>query len=665
MKNVPGIFVIAVLTLIGAGSAAAGSYGTELPFTAGTGGRASGMGLAATSVIGEPSLQHFNPACLAGMQYVSFEFYRTTFFDSKSMYHSLSYSHPMMNYGTLGITVLRLDVGGIEERDIYNILLTDDLKNSQTRVLLGYATSLQSFLSAGVNLKIDNQSFGDFSGSGIGVDLGFLATKSFADPWVFETVRGGLAIQNLIEPSVKLDQEDVADPMNIAFGLSAVATTGNLGFVSSLDLVSPRFSPFRERLGQEFSYLETFHFRVGLDGTTPTVGLGAAYKNVALNYAFRDEELGSNHRISVSIHFGSSLDEKRARARVRLENELDRQITSKMSAFESSQVSKTMRRADSLYTLEQYPAAQEQYELALLWDSDNERARSRIAACRYHDEFQQGRASMVSGDYLQALYHLKQALRQSPDDPAATALVQECNQRLDADQDHSEMINRMVKHAIDLYASRRFVDALAGFREILKLDRDNALAAEYEQKTVINIKNLKQALIVEANDLAGRGELGNAISTLENARRYDPDDTWITARIDALRRELRNRAAATPAKKPPQPPARTEVRQPLDHAALEPKYQEGLRYFEKGDFDLAVKRLAEVWAVAPDFHNVTELLTKTHLFTGMRDYSEGKYEKAIRAWEMALTVDPGNLKAKRYLRKVREETNRLGRVNDG
>ena len=56
----------------------AGDYGTELPFTAGTGGRASAMGLAGSSLSGNPSLQYFNPAGLAGLQYKELEFYRTT-----------------------------------------------------------------------------------------------------------------------------------------------------------------------------------------------------------------------------------------------------------------------------------------------------------------------------------------------------------------------------------------------------------------------------------------------------------------------------------------------------------------------------------------------------------------------------------------------------------
>lgn len=667
-RKSPRIIAMMFCLVLAAVPAGADSYGTELPFTAGTGGRASGLGLAATSIIGGPSLQHFNPASLAHSQYKNFEFYRTTFFDSKSMYHTLSYAHPMMNYGTLGLSILRLDVGGIEQRDEYNILGTDDLKNSQSRVLLGYATSLQSFLSAGLNLKIDHQVFGDYNGTGIGLDLGFLATKSFADPWIFETIRGGLTLQNLIEPSVKLDREDVADPMNIALGLSAVAHAGDLGFVSSIDLINPRYSPFRARLGQECSYQGMFYFRAGLDGSTPTFGVGASYRNASVDYAYRDEDLGSNHRISVSFRFGASLDEKRTLARTELEAELDQMITAKMSELETSQVFNILRKADSLFTAGRYEDAQGEYELALLWDSNNENARARIEACRYHADLNRGRSLMTSGKYLEALYYLKQALRRVPGDPDANSLLDECNQRIQADEDRTTMIDGMLKRAIDLYAARRFTEALSGFREILRLAPQNDLAVEYEQKTRVNVENLKRALIVEANGLAAQGDLAAAIAALEKAQVYDPDDAGLAARTESLRKEHRQAAATAgrigkPVDTSASQPVFTSQRS-VDPVVLEPKYKAGMQYFDEGDFDSAIRYFTEIWTVAPGFHNVKELLTKAHLFTGMKMYSEGRYEEAIRAWELALAVDPANTKASRYLRKAREESRKLGSVNN-
>jgi len=173
------------------------------------------------------------------------------------------------------------------------------------------------------------------------------------------------------------------------------------------------------------------------------------------------------------------------------------------------------------------------------------------------------------------------------------------------------------------------------------------------------VQDAKRALELEAAKLADRGDFTSAIASLRDALRLAPGDEAIMARIDALERKRTAEAA-------PAPPSRTApVKSTVDVAALEPKFNEGLRFFEKGDFDAAVVRLQEVWTVAPDFHNVRELLAKTYLFIGMKMYSEERYGEAITTWERALTVDPGNPKARRYLLKAREEESRLGSVNNG
>jgi tetratricopeptide (TPR) repeat protein len=530
---------------------------------------------------------------------------------------------------------------------------------------LGYAASLHSALSAGINLKVDNQSFGGYSGSGIGLDLGFLAAKKFADGSRLQAVRGGLSINNLIEPSVKLDQEDVADPMSMVFGGSAVARAGHIGFVTLLDIVAPRYSPSQIRFGQEVSYNDLLAFRFGYGGGVPTVGGGVSWKGVAVDYAYRNEDLGSNHRISVTVRFGNSVDERRAAKRAEREAELDRQINEKMTELETTQLSQTLARADQLFDRGSYGEAAAQYELALLWDADNQKARPRLETCRYHLTMDRAHALIDAQEYLEALYQLRRALVHSPNDPETTSLITECTQRIRAQTDRTEMIDRMMKQSIDLYATRRFVEAQAGFREILNLEPDHKLAAEYERKSHTNIRNQKQPAIIEANGLADRGQYAAAISELERALRLDPTDDHVKKRIRDLQTKRVEAERAGAQRVQHAPPKPLQVTRSVDASTLQPIYNEGLRDFEKGDFDAAVRRLHEVWVVEPQFHNVTEILTKAYLFIGMKQYSEEDYQDAIVTWERALTVDPDNVKAKRYLMKAKEEVSRLGSVEDG
>jgi tetratricopeptide (TPR) repeat protein len=43
----------------------------------------------------------------------------------------------------------------------------------------------------------------------------------------------------------------------------------------------------------------------------------------------------------------------------------------------------------------------------------------------------------------------------------------------------------------------------------------------------------------------------------------------------------------------------------------------------------------------------------------MSYYSSGRYDEAIDSWQRALSIEPDNSKAQRYLRKAVEEKSRL------
>ncbi len=656
-----------------AGTPRAGTYGTELPFTIGTGARASGLGLAYTSLSGDPAAQYFNAAALSEAQWKQFQFFRTVLFDSKSLYHTASYIHPTLNYGSLGITVLRLDIGGIEERDINNQLLSSDMKNSQTRILLGYARKLHPSFSAGFNMKIDNQSFGAYNGSGVGLDLGFLSVQKRENSRFLSEIREGLSIQNIIEPTVKLDQDAVADPMQVTFGVSGLSEFDNIALITSVDLVNPRYSPFSLRVGQEVRLLDYFFLRAGIDKDIPTFGFGAQYRNVAVDYAYRDEDLGTNHRISLSISFGASTDEARDSERRKLEEHINTQINKKMESIERDQIVNALQKADSLYEAGEYEKAIDSYEMAGYWDPGNLHARARLTEVRYHLAFREGGALMQKEDYLQAIYYFRQALSNVPEDSASNSNIAVCEQRLRESRNRALLIDQLLRKAIDLYAGQRYADALLGFDEILKIDPSNHMAQEYRQKTSVNMENIKQRLVIRARSLSDKKQYDGAIKALEDALEYSKDDPMISAEIDILKGK---REAVLEAERAA--PVEEQIRRTgLDKKALslpkasvsidvlETKYNKGMRYFEDGNFEEATRFFMEIWTIDPGFHNVSTLLTKAYLLMGMQFYSQEQYEKAIDIWERALKVDPQNVKVKRFLIKTKDEMEKLGGVTNG
>ena len=659
------VFVLGSAVICGdPANARAQSYGTELPFVLGTGARSHAMGTAGVSHIYDASVQSYNPAGLGYLQLKQFLFYRTTLFDSESVYHAVSYAHPLLNYGTLGVSVMRLDIGGIEERNNTNELLSSDLHNAQTRILLGYAKNITSSLTAGVNLKLDNQSFGEHNGSGFGLDVGLMANQALSGNSFIKGFREGFAIQNLIEPSLKLDSDKVSDPFNVAFGVSAISGAGDFLLVTSLDLVNPRYSPFNVRIGQEVMYDRFFALRAGLDDATVTFGFGALFRQFAIDYAYRDEDLGNNHRFSLTIKFGASLADRRMEARQRLENEVNTKLTTRMAEMEQLQIQAALSEGDRFFADGDYEKAAEQFEMALLWNPDNEHALEYRTRSKYNRAASLAEESIGNGDYVQGLFHANQALSILPYDPSAADMARRCNDEIAAAQNSRSLMSQLLKTSIDYYAGRHFAAALSGFEEALRIEPTNALASEYRDKCLFSINEQVNKLKTEADAAAARGDFDGAILATEAALQFKPNDPIILGTIDSFKNRKAEAAVAalqaTPVADAPVGIGTSKMA--VDEKLLDEQYRKGMRAFDEGNFDDAIGAFTKVWAIDPDYHNVSSLLTKAYLFVGMQFYSDHRYTEAIDIWQKALIVNPENSKAKRYLSKAHEELQKLSGV---
>jgi tetratricopeptide (TPR) repeat protein len=646
--------VVALVLALAPAVVHAGSYGTELPFVAGAGARASGMGLAGAALPGTPSSQYYNPALLAFQEFRQLELYRTTLFDAKSTYLAAAYAHPTLDFGTLGLSLLRLDVGGIEERDDANALLSPDLHNTILRVLIGYAAPVTPSLSVGANLKIDHQELGDASGTGVGVDLGASAVRRLSPAGFLRNARAAVMIENLVEPTVKLDVEDVGDPMRLVLGASLDAYRSDFRFTTALDLASPRYSPVQVRAGEEVRYADLVALRFGVDDGTATAGLGVCYRGIDVDYAFRNEELGANHRFSLTMAFGASKSERRRVRQERADAGMRAQLDRRIHDFEAGQLAQLVARADSLFDAGDYENAGEQYGSVLAWDPTDIDAGVRRIECRFRAEVAMGQEQVARGDYVTALHHFRRADQARPNDATVATMIATCNDRIRDSRNRAAMVDALLRQSIDLYAQNRLPEALSGFRDVLRTDPDNPLAREYERKTSVAIDAAVDQALSRSRERVRQGDAAGAIDILENAEAVSPGDARVETRLAALRARA---AAPTGAVSPAPPPTPAAD---VDEAVLSPRYREGVRRFEEGDFAAAAKELQVVWTAAPGYRDVTATLTRAYLLLGMRAYSDGRYDEAIATWEKALTVDPGNGKARRYLKNARDEASRLG-----
>lgn len=659
MKRI--VLALALVTAA-AGTSRAGSYGTELPFVLGTSARVSALGVTGVSLVGDASIQYYNPAVLNELQWKEFSFYRSGLYESGAAYHAVSYAQPMLSNGTVAVSFMRLDVGGVEERDVTNQLLSSDLHDAQTRVLVGFGRSIASNISAGFNLVFDNHSFGDYSGSGFGLDVGLSAAQSVRSvPWL-RAVRQGFVIRNVIEPTLKLDRERVADPTQFAFGMSVLTDVRGVAIATSIDIVNPKFSPVSVHVGQEMTYMNNYSLRFGVDESTPTFGLGARYRSVALDYAYRSENLGDDHRISLAVRFGPSRAERHTADRAARESEMNTRIGDRMADMERQQVQRSLGTGKALLADGKYAEALSHFEAALLWDPDNEEANVLSTRCRYNDALGHGRDLMDTGNYVGALVHLREAQRIMPGQAETDKLIAECNSRIEQTQTVTATVNKLLKTAIDLYADRRFSEAVGGFDEILSIAPGNALATEYRAKCLANIRSAVTRHKQAATRYAAQEDYEHAIQELRAVLRYHKDPAVVRdiERYTALFKQASVEQTPPPVdEKPDETPDNTTV-PPVNMERLEPRYASGLKHFDDGDFEMAIKDLSFVWTAEPTFHNVSSLLSRAYMFVGMNHYAEQNYADAISMWERALTVDPENRKAERYIRMASEEARKLG-----
>jgi tetratricopeptide (TPR) repeat protein len=339
-----------------------------------------------------------------------------------------------------------------------------------------------------------------------------------------------------------------------------------------------------------------------------------------------------------------------------------------MAEAERANVARALSDADSLRSAGDHDNAIERYETVLLWDPENAGAKTGLAGARYERSYSLAAKAEAGDNFVEAIFYANQALSFSPADPAAASLLARCSEKVKAAENSQALLNKLLKTSIDLYAERRFAEALSGFEQVLGVAPTSALAREYADKCRRNIAEVVSRHRADAERRARSGDYQGAVSALEAAREYAPDDPAIAEAIARYNGRIEAASAGGLAADDESPALKASAgttsrdATPVDKA-LDEQYRKGMALFNAGNFDGAIASLVKVWTVQPDYYSVSDLLAKAYIFVGMRYYSENKHVEAIENWHKALSVDPTNSKAKRYLAKAEEELQKLRGVS--
>lgn len=222
---------------------------------------------------------------------------------------------PIEGIGTVGLSFFYLNAGSFEKYGFdaaNNPVNLGQFTASSMAAGLAFSRPIVPFLSAGINIKMINESIESFSAGSVAVDLGAL----YKTP-----VKGlsvGLNVQNL-GPSLGFEQA-FSLPINVRLGVG-YKPSDNITVAS--DYTQPIETAGVWSVGGEYGYRDTLFVRMGYKyqgavdynqtytGYGPAVasglGLGLGiklYKNYLADYAYQPYGfLGTTHRISLTFKF--------------------------------------------------------------------------------------------------------------------------------------------------------------------------------------------------------------------------------------------------------------------------------------------------------------------------------------------------------------------------
>jgi len=142
------------------------------------------------------------------------------------------------------------------------------------------------------------------TGSGFGLDLGLLY-----HPWSFLNL--GLAVQNLVAPSVQLISDPEVYPLNLTLGVGGRFLEDKVKVDLDVNKNQDQNS-LNLRFGVEVMPMRDLFIRAGLDDTEIQIGAGYRYQGFQLDYALGFETVEVMNKVSLSYFFGGFLLETHA-----------------------------------------------------------------------------------------------------------------------------------------------------------------------------------------------------------------------------------------------------------------------------------------------------------------------------------------------------------------
>lgn len=291
-----GIGILAALTLW-AGVASAASENGGAPgswLSEYVSARTMGLGGAFVGAADDASSVIWNPAGLAQLVPNEVRFETARLFEDTSV-NALNFAVPGNRLPSFGLSVVNLSSGQFDRTNELNDPL-GTFSDGETAYIFSMARNVNPRFALGANVKLVRQQVEDFSGTGVGFDLGGIMN-------VTPTVRIGASVLNLAGPGITLRDTKETYPIEFRGGFSAMLLQGRGMLTAEVDQASGPGTRFRG--GSEYWVQPAFALRVGLDDQSPAGGMSYRFGgHYQFDYGVMDHPLGLEHRVGLTYRFG-------------------------------------------------------------------------------------------------------------------------------------------------------------------------------------------------------------------------------------------------------------------------------------------------------------------------------------------------------------------------
>jgi tetratricopeptide (TPR) repeat protein len=478
------LWIIVGLPLNGAGASESGGLpGAYLLDFAGDAAE-FGQGGANVALVKTTAALYSNPAGLGDLASMEMSFVYARPFNDFNFFNG-TIAYPFGKYGVFGMNLMsyrspdapRIDDFGIERGGTYSA--------SDNAFSISYGKKFLDRYNIGVTLKMATQSIDNYSGLGVGADMGLNAKIT---DWLY----AGLSLINLGGPTITLISSPDHFSTALTMGLGSRLLDDRLSIhvdlqrqeifpdKKSYNQSSPA-PPFRPCFGIEYWVIEYLGVRAGLTPNMFTLGTGFRLKGLNFDYAAlidRGEREFRNplgHIFSLRYSFGKTIPQKELELNLELKDVEKKQL---LRQAEHLFIDTLYMKADDTLRryLEEYPKDREGLRLQAKL---NEKLKSQKTV----DLIGRARGAFARHDYEEAAKVLKELSEISPNSPAADSL----NQKMVLIIKNKERLVVIKK----LYAQGNYREMAKELDIVLSIDSTSKEAQEYRDKISKQVKRLE------------------------------------------------------------------------------------------------------------------------------------------------------------------------------